>query len=106
MNSRLNKDMLAWCQTTAKHKRSKIAVLDTGYDANSDFFDERPRWERIKGWKDFVSASDSRVDTDGHGTFILSLIMKIAPMADVYVARVAAGDEDFPNSADNIAKVC
>jgi hypothetical protein len=84
-------------------RRTAVAVLDTGYDADSIFF-TRPRLQRMKSWKDFAGNVNQPCDKNGHGTSVVSMLMKIAPYADVYVARVAKSMEDLPMAAENIAK--
>ncbi|KAJ9152004.1 thermostable alkaline protease precursor protein [Pleurostoma richardsiae] len=43
-------------------------------------------------------------DTDGHGTYMVSLIMRVAPHADVYVARVAKDSKSLLDAGPNVAK--
>lgn len=83
----------------------RIAVLDTGYDAKSRFFSTPSRKNRLVKWRDFVSGESEPVDCDGHGTHVLSLAMKVAPAADVCVARIAKNTEDLQNAATNIEQV-
>jgi hypothetical protein len=45
------------------------------------------------------------VDTDGHGTHLVSLIMRIAPEADIYVARVAESSARLESCRAKVAKV-
>ncbi|KAI5460318.1 hypothetical protein BGZ63DRAFT_424828 [Mariannaea sp. PMI_226] len=82
--------------------RPRIAILDTGYDANSQFFAAGPRRNRLIMWKDFVDGQAEPVDSDGHGTHVVSLCMKIAPAADICVARIAKDTDDLQNAAENI----
>ncbi|KAL7936124.1 subtilisin-like protein [Trichoderma chlorosporum] len=84
--------------------RIRIAILDTGYDARSPFFTSSPREKRLLKWKDFVDNHELPVDDDGHGTYTLSLLMKIAPAADICVARIAKNTEDLTNRVSNIAE--
>jgi len=62
-----------------------IAILDTGLDM-------RNREISFKKGKGFTSGNNGIQDTDGHGTFITSLISSskfgLAPKADIYVAKV------------------
>ncbi|KAI9766109.1 MAG: hypothetical protein M1840_006816, partial [Geoglossum simile] len=90
--------------TQAPTPRIKVAILDTGYDKEAVFFN-RHRNSRIKKWKDWVmNNSPDPQDQDGHGTHVLSLLMKIAPAADIFVARIAKETEDLQSASDNVAK--
>lgn len=92
-------------QPELKDARIRIAVLDTGYDPDAIFFD-RDRSPRIRGWKDCVERGQTeRKDEDGHGTHVLSVLMQVAPAADIYVARIARSTPDLPESSANIAEV-
>jgi len=97
-------------QFFAKRKtvqRIKIAVLDTGYDSSSNFFKDEIRPPRIT-WKDFHNDSEVAQDEDGHGTQVLSLVMKVAPAADIYVVRVAKSSDalrkDSEQTSINVSK--
>ncbi|KAF4454857.1 hypothetical protein F53441_2727 [Fusarium austroafricanum] len=94
-------------------RRIRIVVLDTGYDPEAIFFEDKDRRRRLKrrsetgwigNWKDFVDDLPSPVDDHGHGTHVLSVLMKVAPAADVFVARVARNDSELQTSAQNVAK--
>lgn len=84
--------------------RIRIAILDTGYDSETAFFDG-PRQNRIRAWKDWVENSPTPIDTSGHGTQVLSLAMKTAPTANVFIARIAKDANDLATSEQNIAEV-
>lgn len=86
-------------------KRIRIAVLDTGYDPDAVFFN-RGRKRRLQGWQDYVDKGQLHAkDEDGHGTHVLSVLMKVAPAADIFVARVARDTPDLENATGNIAQV-
>lgn len=87
-------------------QRVRIAVLDTGYDDNAPFFFLPDVEGRLKGWKDWVDGSDHPKDLHGHGTHLVSLVLKCAPEADIYVARIAESPNQLLDSSENIAKVC
>ncbi|KAI0401131.1 hypothetical protein F4802DRAFT_619154 [Xylaria palmicola] len=85
-------------------RRIRIAILDTGYDPDAVFFD-RNRKRHLQGWKDYVEKDQQLPkDEDGHGTHVLSVLMKVAPAADVFVARVTRDTPDLQNATRNIAQ--
>ena len=86
-------------------RRVRIAILDTGCDNNAPFFFSPDIEGRLKGWKDCVDGSDQPEDSHGHGTHLVSLVMKCAPEADVYVVRIAKSPDQLLNSSENVAKV-
>lgn len=93
-------------QSSSEHyPRIRIAVLDTGYDPQAEFFVNRDRKIRLRGWKDWVAQSETPKDDDGHGSRVLSLLMKVAPMADIYVARIANNSSGLEHSSQFIANV-
>lgn len=80
----------------------KIAILDTGVDETHPDIDACG--EQIKGrhnWTD--GPPDKRVnDNTGHGTFVAALLLKYAPDAEVYIAKVCDTRQCSPRT---IAKV-
>ncbi|KAK3629307.1 hypothetical protein LTR56_013034 [Elasticomyces elasticus] len=93
--ARLNTELERVARRTPGSKRVKIAVLDTGCDdaSGSGFFETRR--DRLVGWKDFIDAGAAWQDFDGHGTKMVSLIMRMAPQANIFVARVARNSEEL-----------
>ncbi|KAI9639965.1 hypothetical protein NHQ30_011634 [Ciborinia camelliae] len=61
-----------------KYKRIRIAILDTGINISRTKF--------RKGLSD--SKNEVDIDIDGHGTTCVALLQRVAPWADIYVARV------------------
>ncbi|PYH72818.1 S8 family peptidase [Aspergillus vadensis CBS 113365] len=82
----------------------RIAILDTGYDDNAPFFFSPDVMERLKGWKDWVDGSSQPEDCHGHGTHLVSLVLKCAPDADIYVARISESPHQLLNSSDKVAE--
>ena len=82
----------------------KIAVLDTGCDAEAPSL-RLPGRKKIKLWKDFVENSPTLTDDHGHGTHLATLILQIAPYAELCVARVAKQSEGLQYAEGNIVKV-
>ncbi|MCJ1249359.1 hypothetical protein MMC30_006582 [Trapelia coarctata] len=77
-------------------RRVKIAILDTGIDLTHPDFskldEDHPEYgiykDRVKGCQSFVSSKTEDGDSSGHGTHSAALLLKLAPKANVYVARV------------------
>lgn len=88
-----------------QHKKPiKVAVLDTGIDFEHGFIKgamKKPR--RIKATRDFVDKGNNIQDFHGHGTHVAALLLKVAPDAQLYIAKVANGGK-IPAS-HNIADV-
>jgi hypothetical protein len=92
-------------------KPIRIAILDTGYDANNPFFSEG-RKRRIR-WRDFTgcdgTANDDSPgqgqDSDGHGTDVFAMALRVAPFAEFCVARVFENSRDVATRVNEIVKV-
>ena len=91
---------------TAAFKRVKVAVLDTGVHMGQINFWDKDRAEIVKGKNprikkryNFLDPNNSTdcTDLDGHGTHCVGVIRKVAPEADVYVARVARDSQEGPD---------
>ncbi|GAW11454.1 hypothetical protein ANO14919_008000 [Xylariales sp. No.14919] len=86
----------------------RIAILDSGLDPENPFLieDQQLGHLRIKEARSFVHGigpHDIR-DEIGHGTHALGLLLKVAPCAEIYVARIARRETLDPNTYDDIAK--
>ena len=68
----------------------KIAVLDTGVDLTHSFIKGAKKQNRIKLTKCFVEGVTTQ-DSHGHGTHVAALLLKVAPDAQLYIAKVATG---------------
>ncbi|KAM0345647.1 hypothetical protein ACHAPU_006301 [Fusarium lateritium] len=82
----------------------RIAILDTGYDPEAVFFRVPDRQRQMKGWKDHAGGLEVPIDENGHGTHTIALAMKVAPLADFYVARVSRDRSKLRQSSKNIAE--
>ncbi|KAF4636697.1 hypothetical protein G7Y89_g1387 [Cudoniella acicularis] len=72
----------------------KVAILDTGIDcSHEDIQDEKSRIER-RSW---LPLGEPDADEHGHGTHATSLILRIAPGAQLYVARIFKDRHDVHN---------
>ncbi|KAE9572157.1 hypothetical protein CGMCC3_g11789 [Colletotrichum fructicola] len=76
-------------------ERTRVTVIDTGLDMKHPFVQKR-RWVEFRPgthiplFKDFEhnSPSEKAIDEDGHGTFIAGIVLQLAPLAELSVARV------------------
>lgn len=99
----------------SKRNRVKIAILDTGIDEDQlgiDITRQAIKEERqettpgvksdpIKALRSFVGPSV--LDTCGHGTHIVEILMQLAPEVDFYIAKISDGLE--VETVDQIAEV-
>ncbi|KAF4633529.1 hypothetical protein G7Y89_g4593 [Cudoniella acicularis] len=77
----------------------RIAILDTGIDLPVSALESYEI--QIAGWKDWMDGGKedtAKVDLDGHGTHCAGLILKVAPKADLYVARVIEKEGNRKNA--------
>ena len=80
----------------ARTRRFDGEIGDVPHAAKGD--SELPQRDRIKGWKNFCSdraSSDDVSDLDGHGTLVAGIILRLAPNADLYIARVCTGNVNY-----------
>lgn len=104
VNSYINK-ISKDCTQGQKRRAIRVAVLDTGYDDEAAFFQVPTRRRRIRQWKDFYGNMDDPIDENGHGSHTAALIMKVAPTADVYIARVTKDRATLRSCTSHIAEV-
>ncbi|ORY04778.1 peptidase S8/S53 domain-containing protein, partial [Clohesyomyces aquaticus] len=79
-------------------KRLKIAVLDTGIDLNNPWVQQRAG--RIQCWP----SNKACEDTDGHGTQVAYLLLRLAPHTHLRIAKVAKSQLLRDADVDDIAK--
>ena len=86
----------------------RIAILDSGLDLENPFIIENQQLPNpcIKEVRSFVHGTGPYdvQDEIGHGTHALGLLLKVAPRAEIYVARIARQETLDSNTYDNIAK--
>ena len=83
--------------------RVSVAVLDTGFEPSKSLMVNYEDDCRIKDSKTFlinekdrVTDSESwRTDSDGHGTHVAQLLLRVAPVADVHIAKVFETRKDL-----------
>jgi hypothetical protein len=73
----------------------RIAVIDSGFHNGGDpFLDNPDVSQRIKEGRNFFSPGDSDPnpsdwkDCHGHGTHVTRLLLKLAPRAEIFVAKM------------------
>lgn len=86
----------------------RVAILDTGISLSDGFYDSYR--DRIKSFKSWLNPNgivededvDRENDSDGHGTHAAALLLKIAPHADIYIARVFRDRRETKSTAAEI----
>ncbi|RBR08918.1 uncharacterized protein FIESC28_10098 [Fusarium coffeatum] len=85
----------------------RIAILDSGLDNENPFLfeDQQLPKPRVKEVRSFINGTEPHEVRDeiGHGTHALGLLLKVAPCAEIYVARIARGETLDSNTYDDIA---
>jgi subtilisin family serine protease len=79
-------------------KPVRIAILDTGVDGTHPEIQSALQEKRIVAHKGFPPSLDPLRDQNGHGTHGVSVLMKTAPTAVIYVGRVANDDGNLSES--------
>ncbi|OBT80206.1 hypothetical protein VF21_00560 [Pseudogymnoascus sp. 05NY08] len=78
-----------------KENRIKIAVLDTGIYMQDSTISQRKNSSRIT-YQSFVTGDPNPTepsDDNGHGTHIAGLLLRVAPNARIYVAKISDKDK-------------
>lgn len=83
----------------------RVALLDTGVDASHEQFENLDSHKSIKKLQGFPQSLDPKGDTLGHGTHAASVLIKTAPHAKVYIARVVDDQGKIPLENDYKAVV-
>lgn len=85
----------------------RVAHLDTGIDFNHNYIKDAVSAGKIKGYKGFPDSLMPLNDRNGHGTHGVSTLLRTAPNAIVFVARVVRDDGTIPDDDDyaQVAKV-
>ncbi|KAK4161716.1 hypothetical protein QBC43DRAFT_242957 [Cladorrhinum sp. PSN259] len=104
-------------KTISRPAPIRVAILDTGLDLKRKFFQARARRARIKEIADFVrdpggtfiskpsiDPEATGIDTFGHGSLMAQFLMEAAPLADIYIARVAADTDSLASSKKTIVQ--
>lgn len=84
----------------------RIAVLDTGFHGDDEDYFLLAAEPRIKLKQNFTGGgSDDCHDYHGHGTHVARLLLRFAPEADIYVAKISASRTLEKTRLDQIANV-
>ncbi|KAJ4248542.1 hypothetical protein NW757_008190 [Fusarium falciforme] len=84
-------------------KPIKIAIIDSGVDPDDRWI--RARSSQIADTRNWTSAQiDDCADECGHGTHITRLILKVAPAAEIYIAKVSKRKKFDPEVAGQVAQ--
>ena len=81
-----------------KTQRVKIAVLDTGIDLNNAWIASKAGM--IKCWPSIRECHD----TDGHGTHVAYLLLRLAAHAELHVAKVSISQTLSTSDIDDAVK--
>lgn len=100
-------------QTQLRHppERIRIAILDTGVDSENKMIRDslKPhlitKQIRIKERKSWVGSDEQYQDICGHGTHVARLLLRIAPEAELYIAKISDQVDGGPESLQRIADV-
>ncbi|RYP66887.1 hypothetical protein DL771_007544 [Monosporascus sp. 5C6A] len=83
-------------------EKIRIAVLDTGIDPTDTMI--KPAMLRIKDKRSWVGSPENCVDNYGHGTHVTRLLIKMAPAAEIYVAKITDNKNVDPEDMSRIAE--
>ena len=81
-------------------QRVRVAILDTGVHAKHPSIKIEIERKRIRHWKGFPETFNPLLDQSGHGTHVASVLLRTAPRAILYIARVA-DDREKLNADDD-----
>lgn len=84
----------------------RVAILDSGVDMADACLKGAAKAKRIKAMRNWTDRDpDNWTDTYGHGTHVARLLIRVAPAADIYIARVSTGKHLVPEKTGLIAQV-
>lgn len=88
-------------------RRGRVAVIDSGIDWDHPKFQESIEESQIIT-KSFINGLDKDQDVDGHGTHTAHLVLKVAPNAKLFIARVYehGTEEEIGKTVEAIVQVC
>ncbi|KAG9228278.1 peptidase S8/S53 domain-containing protein, partial [Amylocarpus encephaloides] len=60
---------------------------------------------RIRDYKSWVGNPSEKLDRNGHETHAVALLLKIAPLADIYIARIVDDSDSLVKVESNVAEL-
>lgn len=81
----------------------RVAILDTGIDASHPVFSGCVFDENK--CHDWTNSNDPTMDIVGHGTHSAALVLKVAPNASLYIAKVFDSAVGIADTPKNVARV-
>lgn len=70
-----------------RQKPVKVAILDTGIDVGQSEILKHLNKKIVK-WQGFPELSEPLKDPNGHGTYLACVLIRTAPNALLYIARI------------------
>ncbi|KAI0198197.1 hypothetical protein F4808DRAFT_436847 [Astrocystis sublimbata] len=90
---------------TPSPPRIRVAILDTGVDPTDKMIKGALRSSRIRDCRAFVgSRPTDHSDAYSHGTHVARLILKMAPSAEIFIAKICEGKHLDGDRLSSIAK--
>ncbi|OHF03140.1 thermostable alkaline protease [Colletotrichum orchidophilum] len=109
-----SRDMIISPRHDKNMERVRVTIIDTGLDKTHPFVTKR-QWQdfrqaankKVALFQDFVTEKPSReaIDEDGHGTFIAGVVLQLAPLVELSIARVATTRASLMKDPDAEGKV-
>ncbi|KAK7448567.1 hypothetical protein CaCOL14_011788 [Colletotrichum acutatum] len=109
-----SRDMILSTRQDKNMERVRVTIIDTGLDKTHPFVIKR-QWQdfrqaankKVALFQDFVTENPSMeaIDEDGHGTFIAGIVLQLAPLVELSVARVATTRASLLKDPDAEEKV-
>lgn len=88
-----------------KFEYVKVAIIDTGFYTDEDDYFLQGAEGRVKERKSFVGPHDDWMDREGHGTQVARLLLKHAPGADIYIAKISNSHTLGETRVDRLVEV-
>ncbi|KAH8878944.1 subtilisin-like protein [Thozetella sp. PMI_491] len=87
-----------------RKEKIRIGVIDSGIDRNDRMISSALKTGRIAETLDLVDPEKDCQDQHGHGTHVARLLLKVAPTAQLYVAKISGSKKTPPSEFHRIVK--